>query len=967
MATFTPRIEEEIIPDMASSVVSKTPLTDLVAGSVILSILETAAAEDAEQYVQMFEIIRNFSLDTTTGSDLDDRASEYNLERLEAQKASGTVTISDTSITKVSIGISNSFPGPVIGQTFVYADKTTDFSASGNIIVGRNTTNVETVAYSSIDNTSPFYTKFNLSTPFTKNHGIDEEIVFSQGGNRIISSGTVVRIPSSDVSDEIEFVTTEIATILDGEEEIEGVPVEAVEAGSDGNAPANSIKEFDSLPFSTAEVNNDSTFTNGRDEETDQELRDRIKQTIQSLSKGTKDSIELAAIGTEYEDQRVISANLVEATIAGGISKLYIDDGSGFIATENGQGLENVVIAATGGEKFLKLDNFPLKQEIYISNRNNNLDFDEGSGTVSISITEGVYEIDDLLTSIASLMTSAGTQTYTLELDSFEKVKISAPSAFDLEWKTGPSGLDNGLRNVGETLGFNISGDNENFNEYTATDLPRICLLIKNKENLSGSVTLTNGSAATSGIAVGEVAVGDFIKMVADGSDAWARVESIGPVVLSWTYEGAGGTGTAERMTILFPKDYTLNRFTGSFELEDELVSGDKIEAGETSLRATVESGNAETYSLSPAASLTNVATFTQGSNIVTGTALDSDVEVGDYVKVDADAGGALTGTLTFTNGSTAVSAVGGAFTTELEPGDFIKLDSDNNTKFARVNSVTDNNNLVLVDGYTGTSGSGSASKADPWALVTVVTATQLTLAWNYAGAGGVGVAGSVSNPDELVVLVNDLNSQTVTFVPFDFSTLGAGTAIEVRDRIDIDLTGASSILSPQTGADKVKIISDEYGSDGKITVTGGSANTALAFSLTQMLGIDGYKYFTELLQEVQHVIDGNESKEYEQVRAAGVQIAVLAPDVLQQTIALSVEPVEGLTLDVIESDIKAAVSNYINSLGVGDDVILSEITAAIQEIVGVFDVQIDSPSTNVPVGDNELARVKDENITVGE
>lgn len=964
MAEFTPRVEEQILPDLVSQVVSNTALTDINPGSVILTILQAVTSEAAEQYMQMIELVRAYSLDTIEGDDLDARASEFGLTRFAAQNATGNVTISDTSFTKISIDVSNEFPAPTSGQTVIYAEKTSSFPATGSIIVGRGTTNIETVTYSSVDNSNPFYTIFNLASGFANPHDTTESIILSQGGTRIVPSGTVVQIPASDNSDEVQFTLTSTATIFDGEDSVSDVGVSAVIAGSLGNAPANSIKEFETLPFATATVTNPLTYTNGEDEESDQQLRDRIKSTIQGLSKGTKNAIELAAIGVEFDDQRVVSASLIETIVPSGISKLYIDDGTGLVSTNIGVGLENVLLSATGGEKFLNLDNFPIFPQIYVSNRNNLINFDEGSGELTATIPVGSYTISALLEEIQTQMELVGSNSYTLTINDFEKIKIVGSGQFTILWKTGTNGFDNGLRNIGRLIGFNIGNDDENQTEFTADRQPTILELLKNKRTLTGSVTLTNGSNLMTGASAVELKVGAYVKYIDDDDSAWARIESLSPDTLSWTYEGAGGTGDVEIVEFLTTADYTLNRFVGTFELNNDLISGDQIIAGDSSLRAQVESTSAETYNLSPAVSTTNPITFTQGSNIATGTDLDLDIAVGDYVKLNADIGSALTGTPSFVNGSTSVSGVGTSFTTELEPGDLIKLDSDNNTKFARVASITNDTSLTLSGGYIGTTGIGASSKSDPWILVQAVTPTQLTFEWTYAGAGGVG-ASSVSSPSILSVVINGDSSQSISFLPIDFSTLGSATALEVVARITKDISGGSAIVSPQTGSDKVKILSNTFGSDGSVRVIGGSANTVLSFPVTTAIGTDGYKYYTGLLQEVQHTIDGNDAKGYEQVRAAGTQIAVVAPDVVQQTFAITITPVEGLIVDNLRPSVRSVVVGYVNSLGIGDDVILSEIIDRIQSISGVFDVSIVAPASNVSIGDDELARVSDGNISV--
>lgn len=358
---FNPRTYPEIYGGMIARIVSASPLTDVNFGSVLSTMLEAAAQEDDEQYFQMLEIIRGYSLDTTTGTDLEDRAFEYGLTRKTAQVATTTVTLGDSAIIKISTGVYSGSPGAPAGALTINGDGSTGFPVSGSVIVGRGTPNAETVSYSSITLFGNFV-RFNLSSALAFDHGTDETIILSQGGNRLIVSGTVVKVPASDINPQIEFNTTAAATILDGETFLLGVPVTASSAGATANVPVGSISQFDSPPFSTATVTNTRRVTNGRNVETDQELRDRIKDTIQSLSRGTGKSITTGVTGvlSETENKRVVSASLIEPTIPADVVKLYIDDGTGFVPTFLNIGFEEVVPVATGGEKFLKTNNFPL-------------------------------------------------------------------------------------------------------------------------------------------------------------------------------------------------------------------------------------------------------------------------------------------------------------------------------------------------------------------------------------------------------------------------------------------------------------------------------------------------------------------------------------------------------------------------------------------------------------------------------
>lgn len=72
-----------------------------------------------------------------------------------------------------------------------------------------------------------------------------------------------------------------------------------------------------------------------------------------------------------------------------------------------------------------------------------------------------------------------------------------------------------------------------------------------------------------------------------------------------------------------------------------------------------------------------------------------------------------LTGTsVTMTNGSKNVTGVATLFRSELKIGESIKLDAD--TPWGVIETITDDTHLTLVATYTGTGGTGAASKYTP-------------------------------------------------------------------------------------------------------------------------------------------------------------------------------------------------------------------------------------------------------------
>jgi len=91
----------------------------------------------------------------------------------------------------------------------------------------------------------------------------------------------------------------------------------------------------------------------------------------------------------------------------------------------------------------------------------------------------------------------------------------------------------------------------------------------------------------------------------------------------------------------------------------------------------------------------------------------------------------------------------------------------------------------------------------------------------------------------------------------------------------------------------------------------------------------------------------------------------VIEPVIVPVSFDIVITTSSGITLSLITNDIKSAVSNYVNRLAVGVDVILTEILVAIKAVNGVFDVDMNVPTSNIAIADNELARVSEEDIAI--
>jgi hypothetical protein len=143
-----------------------------------------------------------------------------------------------------------------------------------------------------------------------------------------------------------------------------------------------------------------------------------------------------------------------------------------------------------------------------------------------------------------------------------------------------------------------------------------------------------------------------------------------------------------------------------------------------------------------------------------------------------------------------------------------------------------------------------------------------------------------------------------------------------------------------------------------------------LGYSTDVTSGIDGYLYYTGLLRRVQRIVDGYEPDpdNYPGRRAVGGLIETLPPLNRKISISINVTTDEGVNLGDITSNIKSSVINYVGTLGVGEDVILSEIIASIMQIKGVAAVTFTSPSPSterITISSNEKVTIDPNDIGI--
>ena len=123
------------------------------------------------------------------------------------------------------------------------------------------------------------------------------------------------------------------------------VPALAEVSGTLGNIAAGTAVKFAGRPPGINEVTNPGDFVRGRNAETDDEFRARIRLYLSSLAACTVDALKYAALGQQLTNgQQVLYAHVAEDFTRPGYATVYIDDGTGSAET-----YLNAAPSGTGG------------------------------------------------------------------------------------------------------------------------------------------------------------------------------------------------------------------------------------------------------------------------------------------------------------------------------------------------------------------------------------------------------------------------------------------------------------------------------------------------------------------------------------------------------------------------------------------------------------------------------------------
>jgi uncharacterized phage protein gp47/JayE len=114
-----------------------------------------------------------------------------------------------------------------------------------------------------------------------------------------------------------------------------------------------------------------------------------------------------------------------------------------------------------------------------------------------------------------------------------------------------------------------------------------------------------------------------------------------------------------------------------------------------------------------------------------------------------------------------------------------------------------------------------------------------------------------------------------------------------------------------------------------------------------------------DLANEITDLINGNDTEEKPGLRAAGTMVEVSAATVYSINIEVTAT-IYRVDEARVENDITVKLQEYINGLGIHENVVLSSIIVLLKQITGVTDISgltINGSSDNVPIAVNQIAR----------
>jgi hypothetical protein len=635
---------QTILGNMIARMTAEGDFDDLSPGSAFMTTIEAAAVSDFITESKLIRILNMRNIDESSGIDLENMAEEMGVfpRRLGATSSVVLLTIKDSNFNKIATNIYAGTISPTAGDTVIRVVEGEDLPSSGKLYLGRGTRTSEVVNYTSIQDNGSYWT-ITLQAPLEKDHLVGEEVILSQGGDRYIPAGTTAIVEGVSGVQSVEFSTQVDHLLQDGEDTISGIIANSLQTGSQSIVGRKKITSFLSTPFSGATVTNEEPSSGGRDEETDAELRQRIKDHPHTLSRGTETAIRRAVIGVkdDEENKRVISAYLRKPTSGKDQVVLYIDDGMGFSPSFSGVSEEVMVIKATGKEQFFQLQKWPVvktqiatiarepfaldgSESLYVEvdgqfeerilaaqyRTPNVVSAQEVAEVINRSFSsiearakDGLLFISPVADDPDYIRVGAGSSLYSSDANKelrfpttkqytirvYRNDKLMEKNGKDAVIQTLPYNQWNNLTST-ETLQLKVDGINSSIITLTDDDfLENTMSNTLEGASLIDWVTILNKSFI--GITASFKDDGTIALKSNKGKNDDSKIEVVGGTLASKIFSAnAHSQGTSP--------EYKLNKLLGQIELVDALEEGEELKVGTTHTRGFVLTSDAASYNL---------------------------------------------------------------------------------------------------------------------------------------------------------------------------------------------------------------------------------------------------------------------------------------------------------------------------------------------------------------------------------
>lgn len=303
--------------------------------------------------------------------------------------------------------------------------------------------------------------------------------------------------------------------------------------------------------------------------------------------------------------------------------------------------------------------------------------------------------------------------------------------------------------------------------------------------------------------------------------------------------------------------------------------------------------------------------------------------------------------------------------------------------------TVNRGNFTAYIDNGSGTAESSTLTNGTDIAedftwngstTVTVVSSTAEIIVGDYVGLRtdnqlfevatiNPGVSFTINNPGSLTIPIGGGAGNSFKN-PENVCAGLAGpptdSAVGGEERLFLDNFPLKTSLSITVTSSTRGVLTEGVTNDYWINPASGQINFDPALVASEVIFAQ-YTYYTGLIAFAQKIVDGDpgDRTTYPGLRAAGVLGLVLTPQILIQTVELSITVRDGFEESDARNAIIQSVKDYINNLTISDDVIRSELIRRAMNTGTAYNVQVVLPANDIVILDDQLARTTDANITV--